>query len=309
MRATLAQLGTEMYNALMGAHTGMYDIQLRVQTIPNHVKTTLRIITSGSDTMLKSMLPPTLDRIESAAVYCSSIANKTLTLFKSIQDLISEIIEVGTYTQSSREQDITLIEGLKQNTTFEQQRLAENLNLAKSQYEDSKKALEQARQIYVKAMQSLTESNNPQIIGNVGGPSILDIALTALFNPAKAVGCLFGGCNTVTYRVDNTIFENAMATVKTAQESLYRAEMIHNDRFQQLLLEQNELARTISDMAKLDLDQMTSEEVIDLLKESMKHINKIEQQWVDMIEFFNILATRASIAREVTEINIDSFFF
>ncbi|CAF4981024.1 unnamed protein product, partial [Rotaria magnacalcarata] len=62
-RATLAQVSSEMYDALMGAHTAMDSIQLAIKQVPTHVKTAMKLISSASDSMLKTMLPRTLDSI------------------------------------------------------------------------------------------------------------------------------------------------------------------------------------------------------------------------------------------------------
>ncbi|CAF1371982.1 unnamed protein product [Adineta steineri] len=51
IRATLAQLKSEMHNALLIANTAMHRIQSIAQQVPTHVKTAIKFAASTSDTM------------------------------------------------------------------------------------------------------------------------------------------------------------------------------------------------------------------------------------------------------------------
>ena len=301
-RATLSQVSNDMYNALMGAHTSMDQIQLSIKQVPTHVKTAMKLITSASNAMLKSMLPRTLESIGRLATESAQFANNTLLRFTQLQDLLGEIIELSATTQSANEVAIDKMKEQKENGTLEQQRLKENLQMIQNQYQDSKAKLEVARKAYNDAMQLVASSSSPETIQTSAGskPGLIDFAIGIVFKPIKTLGCLLGGCGGPTYTVDNTKFENAMQSAKLAQEELERAEKMHNEHFQLQLAEQNELAKTISQMALLDLSKLSTEEIVRLLLEASDQINSIKDQWGRMIQFFSKLAAQATSTQQVT---------
>lgn len=292
-----------MYNALMDAHKAMDKIQLAIKQVPTHVKTVMKLIASASDSMLKFMLPRTLESVARLATESADLANATLLSFEKLQDLLSEIIELSANTQSSNEADIGKMQEQIQNSTLERQRLQENLENIKNQYSQSKANLEVARKKYAEAMEKAEASSTPDIIQDgVSKPNFIEAAIGLVFDPLKTVGCLLGGCGSPTYRVDNTKFENAMQLAQTAKQELERAEIVHNEHFLLQLAEQNDLAKTMNQMAMLDLSILSTEEIIHLLLEATEQINLIKEQWSRMIRFFSKLAAQAKSTQEVSRL-------
>ena len=293
-----------MYNALMGAHTAMDQIQLGIKQVPTHVKTAMKLIASASDAMLRSMLPRTLDSIGRLATESANVANSTLLRFNLLQDLLAEIIELSASTQSFNEAHIEKMKEAQVNSTIKQEQLQENINMIKAQYDQSKSELETARQKYAEAMEILSQSTSPEIIA--GGPSMLEglinLAISFVYNPVNAIGCLLGSCGSPQYHVDNTKFENALKAAQLAKERLEQAEKIHNEHFLLQLAEQNELAKTIGEMAMIDLSILSTDEIVSLLLEAVDQINSIKEQWTRMIEFFSKLAAQAYSTQQVIQI-------
>jgi len=110
---------------------------------------------------------------------------------------------------------------------------------------------------------------------------------------------LLGNCGNPQYQVDNTKFENALEAAKLAKERLAEAEKLHNDHFLLQLSEQNELARTIREMAMIDLSILSTDEIVSLLLEAVDQIHLIKEQWTRMIEFFSKLAAQAHSTQQV----------
>lgn len=288
-----------MHSALMGAHTSMDRIQLAIKQVPTHVKTALKLITSASDSMLKTMLPRTLESVGRLATESAAIANSTLIRFNLLQDLLAEIIELSANTQSVQEADVDKMKEQIANSTLEQDRLQNSLETIKTQYEQSKANLEIARKKYTEAMELVSQSTNPNIINGVSKSKFLDTAIGLVFSPVQTIGCLLGNCGTPQIIVDNTKFENAMKAAELAKKELERAEQIHNEHFLLQLNEQNELAKTINQMAMLDLSVMSTKEIIKLLIEATDQINSIKEQWARMIQFFSKLAAQAHSTQQV----------
>ena len=289
-----------MYNALMGAHTAMDQIQLAIKQVPTHVKTALKLITSASDAMLKAMLPRTLDSIGRLATESANAANSTLLRFNLLQDLLGEIIELSASTQSANEADIEEMNRQKENATLEQERLVQNIEMIKNQYNQSKNALEVARKEYAEAMEKLKASSTPTVIkeGNPLG-ELIKVGVDLVLGPANAIGNILGSVFGGSERVDNTNFENALKIAQAAKDTLEKAEQLHNSHFQLQLDQQNELARTISEMALLDFSVLSTEEVVRLLIKATEQIILIREQWERMIEFFSKLAVQAQSTQQV----------
>jgi hypothetical protein len=290
-----------MYNALVGAHTGMDRIQSAIKQVPTHVKTAMKLLSLATDSMLKLMLPRTLESVGHLATESATIANSTLLRFNQLQDLLAEIIELSTNTQSTDEGDVERMREQQMNSTFEQQRLKDNLENIKNQYTQSKINLEIARKTYVEAMEKLSASSTPDIILEGGSRSdLLTIAIGLVFSPVKTIGCLLSKCSNPTYRVDNTKFENAMKIAAVAVAELQRAEQIHQEHFL-LQLNENELAKSINQMAMLDLSIMSREEMIALLLKAAEQIHLFKEQWTRMIQFFSKLAVQVHSTQQVNK--------
>ena len=185
---------------------------------------------------------------------------------------------------------------------MEQERLATNLELIERQYEQSKANLEAAREEYVKAMENLKASSTP-IILTEGNPlfDLVKIGIGIVLGPVEAIGSILGsvGLGSTQQRVDNTNFENALQIAQAAKDRLEQAEQLHNSHFQLQLARQNDLARTIGEMALLDLSVLSTEEIVALLIKATKQISLIREQWTRMIEFFSKLAAQAHSTQQV----------
>ena len=300
MRATLAQVANDMYNALMGAHTAMDQIQLAVQQIPTHVKTILKLLSSASDAMIKSMLPRTLDSIGRLANESATVANATLVRFNLLQDLLGEIIELSASTRAENENDIITLNRQKNESLADQKILENTLKTIEEQYAQSKIEVENARKNYADAMEKLKESNMPILESN-GNPgfNLLKTVVDFVTNPIETVGNFLNGLGSTQSRVDNSKYENARETVRLAIDRLEKAEQNYNHYVQRQLAEQSDLVRIINDISLLDFTTLNTNETIRLLIEATKHIEIIRDQWTRMIRFFSKLAIQARSTQQV----------
>ncbi|CAF1326597.1 unnamed protein product [Rotaria sp. Silwood1] len=300
-RATLLQVSSDMYNALMGAHTAMDRIQLAIQQVPSHVKTAMKLITSAGNAMLKSMLPRIFDSIGRLATESADIANSTLQRFNLLQELLAEIIELSANTQGVNEAAIYDMETKKNQSILDQERLQNSLSTIQSQYNASKAALESTRKKYAEAMQLITDSSMPAIVDAQSDPltDIITLAIGVVFDPVSTIGCILGDCKNPEPVIDNCKFVNAMKIAKQARRDLEKAEQLHNEHFQQQLAEQNELAKTVGQMAMLDLSIFSTEEIVRLLLETTQQISLIKEQWSRIIRFFSKLAAQAHSTEQV----------
>ncbi|CAF1061905.1 unnamed protein product [Rotaria sordida] len=300
-RATLAQASSDMYNALIGAHTAMDSIQSAMQQVPTSVKTAMKLITSASPAILKEMLPRIFDSIGRSATQSANQANSTLQRFNLLQELLVEIIQLSEHTQGANEVAIYNMEAKKNQSILDQECLQNNLNSIQNQYNTSKAALGNVRKKYVEAVQLVTDSSMPTILGDQSDllTYIITIAIGVVFNPVDTIGCILGSCNNSEPILDTGKFENAMKIAEQARHDLEKAEQLHNEHFQQQLAEQNELVKAVGQMAMLDLSIFSKEEVVRLLLKVMQQISLFKEQWSRMIRFFSKLAAQVQSTQQI----------
>ncbi len=299
-RATLAQVSSDMYNALMGAHMAMDRIQLAIQQIPNHVKIALKVLTSASPNMIKTMLPNSLETIDRLANESAATASATLHKFELLQDLLAEIIELSAVTQSANEASIVEMKRKKNEFIISQQSLAATIDNMEKHYQTSRTALEDARNEYNKAMRLVEQNMSPKKPNKA--KSIISKILGVISAPLKAIACIFGICDNPE-PVDNTQFNNAVKAAELARARLKEAEERYDVHFQQQLAAQNELTQTLGKMAMLDLSKLSTEEIVALLLEAVEQIHLIKEQWARLIRFFSKLSAQADSTQQVRKVS------
>ena len=309
-RATLSQVSNDMYNALMGAHTSMDGIQMTIEEVRKHAKTGIKLITSASNALIEIMLPRTLESIGRLATESAQFANDTLVRFTQLQDLLGEIIELSATTQSAKEAAIDKMNEQKVNGTREQQRLKENLQMIQNQYQDSKAKLEVARKAYNDAIQLAGASLSPTITESGGNskPGLHGVVGGWISGFFRMIGCISVNCKAPMYIVDATNSANAMAAAQLAKEDLERAEKRYNEHFLLQIAEQNELAKTISQMALLDVSKPSMDEIFPLLIGASDQIHLMKVQWARMFQFCSKLAIQANSTQQVTDRECPFFF-
>lgn len=297
-RGTLTQVSGDMFSALMFAHSSMDKIRLNIRQMPNQIKTVFKLITSSSDSMIKSMLPRTLSTIARLADDNAKIANTTKTDFQKLQRLLTEIIQASTITQSTHQSNISLIEEQRRNATHTEEVFRQNLETIKSEYDQSKDKIAELRRKYNDIMKQASEAD-PIIVTEEGNTNLLQVAANLVSPVLGAITCLVTKCNKPSVRVDNTKFENLLALSKEIRAELERAEEAHREHYQKYLTEQNALMQTINNMASLDLSKMNHQEIVDLLIKAIKEISEIEEQWARLTRFFSAISNRADSLQRV----------
>ena len=84
-RATLAQVANDAYWTFLSAHSSMDQIQLYMQLIPGHVKTSLKLLATAPFSLLEKLLPLSLNNIQNASSECASLS---LVTYNKFADLI-----------------------------------------------------------------------------------------------------------------------------------------------------------------------------------------------------------------------------
>ncbi|CAF4324724.1 unnamed protein product, partial [Adineta steineri] len=151
-QTTLVQVANDMYRALYTAHTSMDKIQTNMRQMPTQLKTALKLITQAGTAMTKAMLPRTLATIGRYANESVAVARASSEKFQNLQELLHEIFEASTATNSDNYEKAAAIAAKNEEMKNNKTALDNTVNKLKAAYEQSRRDLEKARQDYHVAM-------------------------------------------------------------------------------------------------------------------------------------------------------------
>lgn len=304
LQATLAQISGAMYSALLGAHTAMDRIQLNVKQIPNHIKTVLTLMLSGSPKLIGTLLPKNLESIGRIANESAVYARETYGKFSSLQNLIGEVIEASTYTHSKKQHLVDQIKNEIYKAKLDEKSFSDSLNMIRSQYASAQQEMEKARQEYRNAYNAIPAK---RFFGGLFR-GIRRILVEIVTLPLRIYGCILGLCyhDRIAYE---TAKQNAIAKANLLQQVLQEAEKRYAAFAAQQIAEQQKLMAITQRLAALDLDKMNEEEIIDVLYESLLQMNKIKIEWGKLIQFFSKLSVQADSIQQVNIIDNLCFLY
>lgn len=306
-RATIAQISGSMYSALIGAHVAMDRIQLSVQPVPGHVKTALMLVAVGSPMLIEVMLPKTLESIGRIANESAAQARATFDKFSSLQELMAEIIEASTNTHSSQTAVVQQIQTQINQAKEEQKNLNNNIHSITSQYDEARREVEKARQEYQTAYNAIPTAR--KFLKKVFR-AVVHAVVSVITTPINVISGLFGknqaaaAAAAAAQLAAETAKQNAIAKANHLLEVLKEAEKRQQAFAQQQAVEQEKLVAIINKIAKLDLDRMSEQEIVDILIESILQMNEIKVQWGRLVQFFSKLSVQADSTQQVTNTDI-----
>ncbi|CAF1384541.1 unnamed protein product [Rotaria sordida] len=126
----------------------MAEIQAKMREIPALLKTALKLTTQAGSSMIKAMLPRTLSNIGQYANDSATIARASLRRFETLEDLLQEIFQVSTLTDTENKdmaeklheeaeemrRNQTYVDSVMNNLAAERKKARENLEKARQDY-------------------------------------------------------------------------------------------------------------------------------------------------------------------------------
>ncbi|CAF0800080.1 unnamed protein product [Didymodactylos carnosus] len=179
-RATLTQISNEGWSAFMEAHSNMNKIQLYMQQIPNHIKTSLKLIATGTPRLLGNLLPLSLRNIAKIGDECVNISKATHDKFADIMGLLGEVVDVTVLAQGLYDQKLSNV-SIELNASLvmknELEKIGEKIDEEYSLIQDSVK---EAREAYKNAvdkiptgwdavLQGLVQNIGNMLVRGIGG--------------------------------------------------------------------------------------------------------------------------------------------
>jgi len=138
-RTTLLQVSSDMHKTFSNTYSTMHRLQLAVKRIPDHIKTILRLITSGSSTLIQRMLPTTLNNIARISNENEILINKIIDQFTHLFNFLNEIkqlpIDLSLKFNKSSSDKTDVILYTKFNSTNVLEKICTTIQQIKNQFE------------------------------------------------------------------------------------------------------------------------------------------------------------------------------
>lgn len=154
-RATLVQISNTAARAFINGQSNMLTIHESVRTIPGRLKRAIGYVDSGNKDLVNYFLPIMLQNIKSAAEKCQRAAHRNAASFMNVADLLHEVSQSLTHSQSTHEESLQQLKRTQRIT-------AEKMKLSKREAERLQKELQQVSasvqkydQEYAKALRDI----------------------------------------------------------------------------------------------------------------------------------------------------------
>ncbi|XP_052000510.1 uncharacterized protein LOC127656296 [Xyrauchen texanus] len=183
-RACLMQVCNTGWHAFNKAHTSMDQIRLHTATVPDYMKTAVKILFQGDDEVVQAHLPDQLGNIRVIADECLVLSAATETRFKDVINIIQELLEACVNAEHFYGEEMEAIKNKLEETKMREQSAQETKKRTDKAVSAMENELKQAHESYQKAMDSLPKGWEMIGMDIVGG---ISESITGLINGVTSI--------------------------------------------------------------------------------------------------------------------------
>ncbi|KAL6460743.1 hypothetical protein MHYP_G00307090 [Metynnis hypsauchen] len=211
-RACLMQVCNSGWWAFNEAHKNMDQIRLHTMTVPDYMKTAVKILFQGDDEVVKAHLPDQLENIRVIADECLELAKSTENQFIVVINIIQELLEACVNAEHFYGEELEAIKKKLEENKIRKKSSEEAAKRSEKAVKIMEKQMKEAQATYKKAMDSLPDGWNMLALEFVGAmaesfTSVVSGMTAIVANPLALV-----------WNVSKTITESG-AAVKTSTTS------------------------------------------------------------------------------------------
>ncbi|KAL7826678.1 hypothetical protein AOLI_G00318870 [Acnodon oligacanthus] len=159
-RACLMQVCNSGWWAFNEAHKNMDQIRLHTMAVPDYMKTAVKILFHGDVEVVKALLPDQLKNIGVIADDCLALAESTEKRFADVINIIQELLEACINAEHFYGEELEKIKKKLEETKLREQTSKEAVKFSIKAVKILEEELEEARDAYKKAMDSLPDGWN-----------------------------------------------------------------------------------------------------------------------------------------------------
>ncbi|RVE64395.1 hypothetical protein OJAV_G00125530 [Oryzias javanicus] len=154
-RASLMQISNSGWHAFNLAHKNMDQIRTHTSTVPNYMKTVVKILFQGNDEIVETLLPNQLENIRTIADECVVLAESVEKKYEDVINIIQELLEASINAEHVYGEELKNIRLKLEENKLKEQVAKEQNERSKKAMEAMSKELEQAQEQYKKSMDSI----------------------------------------------------------------------------------------------------------------------------------------------------------
>ncbi|XP_061108252.1 uncharacterized protein LOC133135340 [Conger conger] len=154
-RACLMQVCNSGWRAFNEAHKNMDQIRLYTNSVPNYIKTAVKILLQDDDNLVQAMLPDQLDNIKNIADDCLQLAESTENKFTEVIELIHELLESCTSAKQVYGAELEEVRKKIDESKLRQAASEEANKRAELAFNNMSKQLEEAQESFKTSMASM----------------------------------------------------------------------------------------------------------------------------------------------------------
>ncbi|KAL0172469.1 hypothetical protein M9458_032780 [Cirrhinus mrigala] len=133
----------------------MDQIRLYTVQVPDYMKTAVKILFQGDDEVVKAHLPDQLENIRVIADECLKLSDQTEKHFTDVLKIIQELLEACVNAEHFCGEEMEAIKKKLEESKLREQSALETKKRTEKAVSALEKELEQARESYKKALDSL----------------------------------------------------------------------------------------------------------------------------------------------------------
>lgn len=272
----LMQVCNSSWCAFNEAHKNMDMIRIHTATVPKYMHTGIRIISNGSDKMIKKLLPHQLNSIQRIADDCLILAQAVENKYLNVNNLIMELLEASQYSKTINEKSLKVVE--------------ENRTIA----EKRKKESEEWDKQYKIQLQNLSsdlkkgEDEHQQSLNSLpSGWDMINMDIVeGLTCPLKSLKNLITGGQSAGDRAA----ENARTRIEKSEEYLNDKRKSYENHQEKIKQNQIELDAIMKELYSCDVDKVEFDTVISLLNKGLHALGMAQEQWQKMVGLFQMIS-------------------
>lgn len=162
----------------------MDQIRLHTMTVPDYMKTAVKILFQGNDEVVQAHLPDQLENIRIIADDCLELANSTEKRFTDVINIIQELLEACVNAEHFYGEELDAIKKTMDEAKLRKQSSEEARNRSEKAMKAMEQELKEAHESYKEAMDSMPSGWEMIAMDFVGG---LTESMTSLVNGVTAV--------------------------------------------------------------------------------------------------------------------------
>ncbi|XP_072530600.1 uncharacterized protein [Salminus brasiliensis] len=154
-RACLMQVCNSGWWAFNEAHKNMDQIRLHTMTVPDYMKTAVKILFQGNDEVVEAHLPDQLENIRVIADDCLTLATSTEKRFTDVINIIQELLEACVNAEHFYGEELEVIKKKLEENKLRKQSSEEAVKRSEKAIQSMETELEAAKENYSNALDSL----------------------------------------------------------------------------------------------------------------------------------------------------------